>query len=254
MPFPYSAQGAVNRPFDRDKSRLVNSCIHGGSAHNHALGNEAPQQSNCNSRTMKPYSKYFERIRVRPDPQAAAKAAAPSCQWDGCDEPGTHRAPVGRMAEGEYFHFCVDHVRQYNKGYNYFSGLSDSEVARYQKEALTGHRPTWKLGTNSQTWTSSDMRSGSAASRSRLRDPHGLFGQNANRPDVARQRRLKPLEAKAFETLGLDAKASAKDIKTRYKELVKQHHPDANGGDRGSEERFRNVIQAYRLLKQAGFC
>ena len=60
--------------------------------------------------------------------------------------------------------------------------------------------------------------------------------------------------AKAFETLGLSARASSKDIKTRYKELVKLHHPDANGADRGSEERFRNVIQAYRLLKQGGFC
>ena len=62
---------------------------------------------------MKPYSKYFERIRVRPDPQAQAKLAAPSCQWDGCEEPGLHRAPVGRMREGEYFHFCGNHVRLY---------------------------------------------------------------------------------------------------------------------------------------------
>ena len=204
---------------------------------------------------MKPYSKYFERIRVRPDPQAQAKLAAPSCQWDGCEEPGLHRAPVGRMREGEYFHFCGNHVRLYNKGYNYFSGLSDGDVARYQKEALTGHRPTWKLGTNGSVWESSDMRSGSAASRARLRDAHGMFSQGANRNEApARERRLKPLEAKAFETLGLSARASSKDIKTRYKELVKLHHPDANGGDRGSEERFRNVIQAYRLLKQAGFC
>ncbi len=67
-------------------------------------------------------------------------------------------------------------------------------------------------------------------------------------------KKLKPLEGKAFETLGLAANASPEDIKSRYKELVKKHHPDANGGDRGSEERFRAVIQAYQLLKQAGFC
>jgi DnaJ-class molecular chaperone len=65
---------------------------------------------------------------------------------------------------------------------------------------------------------------------------------------------LKTLEAKAFDTMGLGANATAKDIKTRYKELVKKHHPDANGGDRGSEDRFREVIQAYQLLKQNGFC
>ena len=69
-----------------------------------------------------------------------------------------------------------------------------------------------------------------------------------------RERKLKTLEAKAIETLGLDHKASGADIKARYKQLVKRHHPDANGGDRGSEERFRDVIQAYRVLKQAGLC
>src|SRR4029450_381301 len=67
-------------------------------------------------------------------------------------------------------------------------------------------------------------------------------------------RKAKPLEAKALETLGLDTKATGKDIKARYKELVKRHHPDANGGDRGSEDRFRDVLQAYRVLKQAGLC
>ncbi|MBZ0162807.1 MAG: J domain-containing protein [Notoacmeibacter sp.] len=201
---------------------------------------------------MKPYSKYFERIRIRPDPETAAKAEAPRCQWDGCTAAGAYRAPVGRMAEGQYFKFCVDHVRQYNKGYNYFSGLSDGEVARYQKEAITGNRPTWKFGANSANWApTSNMRSGSAASRARTRDTYGLFGDAGV---VKRERRLKPLEAKAMETLGLGPKATGAEIKARYKELVKRHHPDANGGDRGSEERFRNVIQAYRLLKQAGFC
>ena len=67
-------------------------------------------------------------------------------------------------------------------------------------------------------------------------------------------RKLKPLEAKALATLGLAAAATSDDIKTEYKALVKKHHPDANGGDRTSEERFRDVVQAYQLLKTAGLC
>ena len=67
-------------------------------------------------------------------------------------------------------------------------------------------------------------------------------------------RKLKPLEAKAISTLGLKPNATADDIKTQYKALVKKHHPDANGGDRASEERFREVVQAYQLLKTAGLC
>ena len=84
-------------------------------------------------------------------------------------------------------------------------------------------------------------------------DPFNMFGeqQAARKP---REKRLKPLEAKALETLGLGAQATGEQIKSRYKDLVKQHHPDANGGDRGSEDRLRSVLEAYRLLKQAGFC
>jgi DnaJ-class molecular chaperone len=72
--------------------------------------------------------------------------------------------------------------------------------------------------------------------------------------DSPRIRKLKTLEKKSLEDLGLPHDASADDIKTRYKEMVKRHHPDANGGDRSTEERLREIIQSYKHLKQAGFC
>ena len=79
-------------------------------------------------------------------------------------------------------------------------------------------------------------------------------GGKGSGPRFPQARKLKSLESKAFDTMGLHANATSAEIKSRYKELVKKHHPDANGGDRGSEERFRAVIQAYQLLKQNGFC
>ena len=207
---------------------------------------------------MKLDSKYFDRIRTRRKREQETVAQAPTCQWDGCDKPGAHRAPVGRNAEGQFFLFCFEHVKEYNKGYNYFSGLSDGEIARYQKEAVTGHRPTWTLGVNKAAKHAplhSTVRSGGATAQ-RFKDPFGFVSQG--RPSGGRfqtqERKLKTLEAKAFDTMGLTASATSTEIKSRYKELVKKHHPDANGGDRGSEERFRAVIQAYQLLKQAGFC
>ncbi len=171
-----------------------------------------------------------------------------------------HRAPVGRNAEGQYFMFCFEHVQKYNKGYNFFSGLSDSEIARYQKEAITGHRPTWTVGVNKNAGDApaqSQVRSGSAGAQARMKDPFGFVeqqGKSRGPRFQPRIRKLKTLEAKAFETLGFRGEAPAAEIKSAYKDLVKKHHPDANGGDRGSEERFRAVIQAYQLLKQAGFC
>lgn len=204
-------------------------------------------------------SKFFDSIRIRSKKETEKKPSGPCCQWDGCDKPGTHRAPVGRMREGEYLHFCVDHVREYNKNFNYFSGLSDGDISKFQKDAIIGNRPTWSTASNATATkhTSPDMakrRSGSAAYQNRMRDPFGFVRDAKATPAGNATRKPRTLEIKALATLGLEANSTSDKIKARYKELVKQHHPDANGGDRGSEERFRDVIQAYQLLKQAGFC
>ena len=42
-------------------------------------------------------------------------------------------------------------------------------------------------------------------------------------------------------------------MRTAFKALVKQHHPDTNGGDRSTEDRLRDIIQAYKYLKSIGF-
>ncbi|MEL6437437.1 MAG: J domain-containing protein [Pseudomonadota bacterium] len=204
---------------------------------------------------MSSSSKYFESIRINPGgkKKKAAEEAANKCQWAGCEKPGAHKAPAGRNREGQYLWFCVDHVREYNKNYNYFSGLSDDEISKFQKSAQVGERPTWKMGTARQPSNTapifSDMKSGSAKAM-RMRNPEAWDAARNAKPI----RRLKPLESKAMKTLGLKDSATSDNIKTAYKELVKKHHPDANGGDRTSEERFRDVIQAYQLLKTAGLC
>ncbi|OPB32303.1 J domain-containing protein [Bartonella sp. AR 15-3] len=202
-------------------------------------------------------SKLFDSIRISSNKNKQSQLQIQQCQWEGCEKTGAHKAPAGRNHEGQYLYFCIEHIRAYNKNFNYFSGLSDKDIAKFQKDSLTGHRPTWSASLNNSTAkkTASDyakIRSGTAAYQNRMRDPFKLFTQRHSKsPDT---RKLKPLEAKAFETLGLQENASAEDIKTKYKELVKKHHPDANGGNRSSEERFRNVLHAYNLLKKSGRC
>ncbi|ORE91455.1 J domain-containing protein [Aurantimonas sp. 22II-16-19i] len=200
---------------------------------------------------MKLDSKYFDAIRVKGKTSAKAKPRAPACAWEGCKEDGIYKAPLGRDFEGQYLNFCVDHVRQYNKSYNYFSGLNDDAIQKYLKDAMTGHRPTWAMGRNGSS--QSTARSGRAGA-GRPKDPFGLFGEDgAPRPE-SRRPKVRPLEKKAFENLDLEAGSSGETIRRRYKDLVKQLHPDANGGDRSQEDRLREVIQAYKLLKQAGLC
>ena len=71
-------------------------------------------------------SPYFDKIRIKGrGGRKAEKPTEQKCAMDGCDAPATHRAPMGRQHEGQYIYFCFDHVREYNKSYNYFSGMSD---------------------------------------------------------------------------------------------------------------------------------
>jgi curved DNA-binding protein CbpA len=202
-------------------------------------------------------SSLFDSIRTAKKKGKEEKPTVQACQWDGCASKGTHKAPVGRMKEGEYFHFCVHHVKEYNKGFNYFSGLPDNEIARFQKEALTGERPTWKAGVNSAASAQaraaaadpSKIRWGRSNARSSARE--SLGGERTTRFEAS-NKGTKPLETKALETLGLPSNATKEMVKLKYKELLKTHHPDTNGGDRSTEDRLHEVIHAYKILKQSG--
>jgi DnaJ domain len=203
-------------------------------------------------------SKFFDSIRIKPKKQAARQAKvreeAVGCQWPDCKNKGSHRAPKGRENSREYWQFCLDHVREYNQSYNFFSGMNADAVARYQKDALTGHRPTWKMGANT-----SKRGTGSAeGDLGGANDPFSVFAEINGRgnwrpgPEAAPKaetRKIFNAERKALQVMGLGPEATLEEVKAKYKALVKQHHPDANGGDRSTEDRLIEVIKAYNYLK-----
>ncbi len=199
---------------------------------------------------MKFDSPLFDRVRVKPEKDRRPKVGGPRCEWVGCTEIGTHRAPKGRQNEKEYWRFCLNHVREYNQSYNFFAGMNDAAVMAYQKDAITGHRPTWKMGTG-KGGAGPDLRAfGNSA------DPFGLFGEGLReeqRQRAQQQRPIRNAERKALDVLGLEVGATTQQIKRRFKELVKRHHPDANGGDRSTEDRLVEIIQSYNYLKSVGF-
>jgi curved DNA-binding protein CbpA len=196
---------------------------------------------------MKFDSPLFDRIRVKPAEDRRRSADAPCCDWKGCGNTATHRAPKGRTRENEYWRFCLDHVREYNHSYNYFSGMSDDDVLKYQKDAITGHRPTWKMGTGNHP--------GPELGTDAARDPFNVFrefGARTKSAPAEPPRAIRNAERKALHQLGLEVGADKTEIKARFKLLVKRHHPDANGGDRAMEDKLREIIQAYNYLKSAG--
>ena len=209
---------------------------------------------------MKLDSPFFDRLRLKPDAARRAKSDCPRCEWPGCDQPGAHRAPKGRGHEGQYWHYCLAHVREYNHTYNYFAGMGDEAVSAYQKDAVTGHRPTWRMGMRAARSAEerNTAEAGLGSKGRRWHDPFRFFeevgGMAHPAPETPESRTIRNAERKAFGVLALEIHASAIEIKSRFKELVKIHHPDTNGGDRSTEDRLREIIQAYNYLKSAGFC
>jgi hypothetical protein len=207
---------------------------------------------------MKENSPLFDRIRVKPDQDRRLRTELPACEWPSCKAPATHRAPKGRDRANEYWRLCLDHVREYNSSYNFFAGMSEDAVAKFQKDSITGHRPTWKMGSiggKRGKRPDKGFRDGDFPAD----DPFSLFGdigarQNGHARRAPEERKVLNAQRRALDVLGLEADAKRADIKSKFKMLVKRHHPDANGGDRGSEAQLREIIAAYNYLKSAGFC
>ncbi|MCZ8185128.1 MAG: J domain-containing protein [Beijerinckiaceae bacterium] len=194
-------------------------------------------------------SPLFDRIRSKPNAEEVRAEQEPVCQHPACRRKGEFRAPKGRDHEGEFYLFCLEHVKEYNQSYNYFAGMTDAAVQSYQKDALTGHRPTWNisvtgagLGAESKVDAATLLR----AKLERLRRA---------REAAAAEARVRPVgkaALKALEALGLDETADKALVRRRFKELAKRLHPDLNEGDRSREEKLRAIIDAYNYLKTVG--
>ncbi|WP_407185229.1 J domain-containing protein [Bradyrhizobium centrosematis] len=196
-------------------------------------------------------SEIFASIRINKQGAQGSQTAA-RCEWPGCQNKATHPAPKGRGNPRDYWHFCIGHVRKYNQSYNYFSGMDAEAVARYQKDALTGHRPTWKMGEN----ISAHGVTGSTANFEddwhalcTLVELNGRAGARPRAKAKPEARKTFNAEGKALQVMGLNANATLGDIKAKYKELVKRHHPDVNGGESSGGDRLVEIIKAYHYLK-----
>lgn len=201
---------------------------------------------------MKLSSKIFDSIRIKPRREEKPAPVEHVCDWEGCDKAGEYKAPKGARSEGQYHHFCLEHVRHYNTAFNFFADMSKEEL----DEAL--HAPP-KAESRSSFATGNP---GVRGSRESLRpgdkygDPFGVFAKYRHRqsqkPAAERVKPLHEQDRRALETLGITGQPKSDEIKRAYKTLVKIHHPDANGGDKSSEDRLRAIISAYSHLKKVG--
>jgi DnaJ-domain-containing protein 1 len=210
------------------------------------------------------YRPKFVDIRVRPpkpeEDEAAEdvtrlKPGEKRCEHVDCMSVATARAPKARNMPGQFYWFCQPHAAEYNKGWNFFAGMTEEAIAQAQAERITGERPTWSFKASNRSRESAAQTQGPMG----WADPFSLFGfGRADRsgveqaPQRADGRVLGKLERNALADLDLPETADKTEIRVRYTELVKKCHPDSNGGDTGAVVKLQRVLKAWKTLKKTG--
>jgi hypothetical protein len=228
-----------------------------GEAGGDLLGDRAGG-SVCHRAYIGPLSRKLERLSDVPAPRkdrpnarfhGRVAGAGRPCEEPGCTEPGEFRAPPPEGASpgdrpGRYRWFCLDHVRAFNAGYNFFNGMSAEEIHDAQRP-LAG----WERETRAFAHAGADAPPRWAD----FADPLDAIGARFRDKMEARRdgRPLADADRRALKVLGLSADADKAALRKRYAELLQRYHPDRNGGDRSHERVLQAVIEAYQRLRKA---
>ncbi len=174
--------------------------------------------------------KYFE-------PQSPVSR---KCDFPGCENQGEYRAPKDRNLK-EYYWFCLDHVREYNKNWDFYADMSEKEIEDHIKHDTVWQRPTWNMDPKKRN-----------EAHLNFKDHTSLFGNFEHvfsGKDNTTLNKFLPEEEEALNIMGLGHDLTLESLKKRYKKLVKQCHPDIVGDNKQAEERFKKICDAYNLLK-----
>lgn len=197
--------------------------------------------------------------RRRPDPlfrdRERTAPAAHTCAWPDCSEPAEYRAPRDRTLR-TYDWYCLEHVRLFNKNWNYYADMSEEEVEQAIRADVTWQRPSWKLG-HIHAGLEASTAAYEAFKTGRVKDTFRFFEEESREAEEEKRRGREYANGRpprgteqdqALRVMALEWPLTRDGLKARYKELVKRYHPDLNPGDKASEERFKAVNQAYRTL------
>ena len=162
------------------------------------------------------------------------------CDWNSCNKPGEYKAPVERDNSRKYRLLCLEHIREFNKNWNYFRGMDDQQIFDFIKSDLTWHKPT-------QSFSSSDNFFKVLWSNA-LKDEMDKFKFN-NDFNNMNKFKFNNSDIKAFNILGITVGLKWEKIQEKFKKLVKKFHPDMNSGNKKFEDKLKIITLAYTQLK-----
>ena len=160
------------------------------------------------------------------------------CDYPDCEEPAEFRAPKDRSLK-EYYWFCLKHVREYNESWDYYSEMTQEEIEEQIKSDALWQNQTWRVGTK-PSFNLNNYKIG---------DKFGFFFKDADNENHHFMQ-VNSEQDNAIKIMDLTPPFDLKTLNKKYKTLAKKYHPDVTGGDKDAEERFKQVVAAYKLLKE----
>ena len=163
------------------------------------------------------------------------------CHIEGCLKEASYRAPVSPDNLNTYIWFCLNHIKEYNKKWNYFSDMSADEIEEFIENDVIGHRKTKKMCNYNSNYSEKVEKILDSLNSSYI----GIDKSNLN-PNLYSSKYLN-----ALAVLGIENKnASLNEIKTYFKKIVKELHPDTVGNDKNKTEKLAKVLESYKILKE----
>tara|TARA_B100000427_G_scaffold239_1_gene225 strand:- start:3555 stop:4082 length:528 start_codon:yes stop_codon:yes gene_type:complete len=162
------------------------------------------------------------------------------CDWNNCSKEGNYRAPKEKDNSKNFRLLCLEHVKEFNKNWNYFSGMNEEEIFYFLKSDLTWHKPT-------QSFSSSDNFF-KVLWNNALKDEIDKFKFD-NEFKNKKKFIFNNNDIKAFGILGVSVGLKWDKIQEKFKKLVKKFHPDMNAGNKKFEDKLKIITLAYTQLK-----
>ena len=162
------------------------------------------------------------------------------CEWENCDRNGAFKAPKEKDNSKKFMWLCKEHIRTFNKKWDYFEGMSQKEIENFLKSDATWHRPTQKFGSLNNffniLWNNA------------LNDKFNLFNEKKTFNNTI-SKDLSKKDKEAFKIMNLGSEDDWNIIQKKFKALVKKFHPDKNFGNKMYEDELKKITLAYNHLR-----
>ena len=166
------------------------------------------------------------------------------CDSEKCNEKGEYRAPKSRIKLNEYYYFCLKHIKEYNKSWDFYKGLTVNQIELSMRKDTVWDRPSWPL--------KGDPNKVLDQINEFISNDYNLFKKDKDFREFDKNRledvSLTPEQNKALQLFGLKLPVNLEELKKKYKKLVKIFHPDVNDNNKEAENKFKQINESYKLL------